>query len=144
VIPIPSSAYRLDRSYQWNYTHAPVLPRTRRLPPGPGGRLFGNLLSSSLGIAAGPLMNSKWVEGYARLGFDVLTYATVRSAFTPALALPNIRHVENREAAAIVARRPAASGDTTIAVSLGEPSVEPDVWPRTCGAPRSASAPARS
>jgi dihydroorotate dehydrogenase (NAD+) catalytic subunit len=128
VIPIPNSAYRLDRSYQWNYTHAPVLPRTRRLLPGPGGRLFGHLLSSSLGIAAGPLMNSKWVEGYARLGFDVLTYATVRSAFRPALGLPNIRHVDNREAAAIVARRPAGNGDTTIAVSLGEPSVEPDVW----------------
>ena len=128
MIPIPSSAYRLDRSYQWNYSHAPVLPRARRLPPGPGGRLFGHLLRSSLGIAAGPLMNSKWVESYARLGFDVLTYATVRSVFRPALALPNIRHVDNREAAAIVARRPAANGDTTIAVSLGEPSVEPDVW----------------
>lgn len=128
MIPITSSAYRLDRSYQWNYAHAPALPRVRHLPPGPGGRLFGNFLNSNLGIAAGPLMNSKWVEGYARLGFDVLTYATVRTSFRPALGLPNIRHVDNREAAAIVARRPAANGDTTLAVSLGEPSVEPDVW----------------
>lgn len=125
---IHSSAYRLDRSYQWNYAHAPVLPRVRHLPPGPGGRLFGHFLNSSLGIAAGPLMNSKWVEGYARLGFDVLTYATVRTAFRPALGLPNIRHVDNRELAAVVARRPAANGDTTLAVSLGEPSVEPEVW----------------
>ena len=128
MIPIPNSAYRFDRSYQWNYAHAPVLPRIRRLPSGPGGRLFGHLLSSSLGIAAGPLMNSKWVESYARLGFDVLTYATVRSAFRTALGLPNIRHVDNREGAAIVARRPAGNADTTIAVSLGEPSMEPDVW----------------
>jgi len=104
------------------------LPRVRRLPPGPGGKLFGRTLNSNLGIAAGPLLNSKWVEGYARLGFDVLTYATVRSTFRPALALPNIRHVENREQAAVVARRPAVNGDTTIAVSLGEPSMEPDVW----------------
>ena len=128
VIPIPNSAYRLDRSYQWNYAHAPGLPRIRRLPSGPGGRLFGQLLNSSLGIAAGPLMNSKWVEGYARLGYDVLTYATVRSAFRPALGLPNIRHVDNREASAVIARRPAGNGDPTIAVSLGEPSMEPDVW----------------
>lgn len=125
---ISNGAYRLDRSYQWNYAHAPVLPRLRRVPSGPGGRLFGRLLNSSLGIAAGPLLNSKWIEGYARLGFDVLTYATVRSVFRPAHALPNIRHVENREQAAVIARRPATNGDTTIAVSLGEPSMEPDVW----------------
>ena len=125
---ISNGAYRLDRSYQWNYAHAPALPRLRRLPAGPGGRLFGRLLSSSLGIAAGPLLNSKWVEGYARLGFDVLTYATVRSAFRPAHALPNIRQVDNREQAAVIARRPGGNGDTTIAVSLGEPSMEPDVW----------------
>jgi dihydroorotate dehydrogenase len=89
--------------------------------------LFGRPLNSSLGIAAGPLLNSKWVEAYARLGFDVLTYATVRSTFQAAHALPNIRHVDNREQAAVVAR-PANNGGATIAVSLGEPSMEPDVW----------------
>ncbi len=73
------------------------------------------------------MLNSKWVEAYARLGFDVLTYATVRSTFQPAYALPNIRHVDNREQAAVVSR-PANNGDATIAVSLGEPSMEPDVW----------------
>jgi len=88
--------------------------------------LFGRPLNSSLGIAAGPLLNSKWIEAYSRLGFDVLTYATVRSAFHPAHALPNIRHVDNREQAAVVAR-PVNNG-ATIAVSLGEPSMEPDVW----------------
>jgi dihydroorotate dehydrogenase len=99
----------------------------RRICPGPGGTLFGRPLNSSLGIAAGPLLNSKWVEAYARLGFDVLTYATVRSSFHPAYALPNIRHVDNREQAAVVSR-PANNGGATIAVSLGEPSMEPDVW----------------
>ncbi len=90
--------------------------------------LFGRPLNSSLGIAAGPLLNSKWVEAYARLGFDVLTYATVRSTFQAAYALPNIRHVDNREQAAVVSR-PTNNGDgATIAVSLGEPSMEPEVW----------------
>ena len=98
----------------------------RRLPSGPGGILFGRPLSSSLGIAAGPLLNSKWVEAYARLGFDVLTYATVRSSFRAAHGLPNIRHVDNRDQAAVVARP--SHGDATVAVSLGEPSMEPDVW----------------
>lgn len=126
-VRIPQAAYRLDRSYAWNYSHAPALPRVRRLPLGPGGKLFGHKLNSRLGISAGPLLNSKWVEGYARLGFDVLTYKTVRSTFHPAYQLPNIRPVENREIAAVATRRPAAAG-LTFAVSMGLPSMEPDVW----------------
>ena len=90
--------------------------------------LLGRPLNSSLGIAAGPLLNSKWVEAYARLGFDVLTYATVRSTFQAAYPLPNIRHVDNREQAAVVSRGTNNGNGTTIAVSLGEPSMEPDVW----------------
>ena len=128
MAPISSSVYRADRSYSWNYSHAPTLPRLRRLPPGPGARVLGYDLSSGIGIAAGPLLNSRWIEGYARLGYDVLTYATVRSQPQGALSLPNIRHVENREESAIIARRPATNGDTTIAVSMGLPSMEPDVW----------------
>jgi dihydroorotate dehydrogenase len=84
-------------------------------------------LSSPLGVAAGPLLNSRWVEGYARLGFDILTYATVRSRPWPAYRLPNIRLVENREHAAVAARR-IPDGAATIAVSLGLPSAEPEVW----------------
>src|SRR5262245_62215826 len=86
--------------------------------------LFGRPLNSSLGIAAGPLLNSKWVEAYARLGFDILTYATVRSAFRPAYALPNIRHVENRDQIAVATRRPHVNGNATIAVSTGTRSEE--------------------
>lgn len=100
----------------------------RRLPEGPGGHLFGYPLRSPLGVAAGPLLNSKWVEGYARLGFDVLTYATVRSRPVIAHSLPNIRHVDTRDQIAIAARRPHANGDATLAVSMGLPSAEPDVW----------------
>jgi dihydroorotate dehydrogenase len=98
------------------------------LPAGQGGQLFHYPLNSPLGIAAGPLLNSKWVEAYARLGYDVLTYATVRSTFAAAHALPNIRTVENREQAAIATRRTGLNGDPTLAVSLGTPSMEPDVW----------------
>jgi dihydroorotate dehydrogenase len=125
------SVYRVDRSYSWNYAHAPSLPRVRRLPAGPGGRLLGHDLNSPLGVAAGPLLNSRWVEGYARLGYDILTYATVRSREHPALSLPNIRHIENREQMAVLARRPGNNGSgTTLAVSLGLPSMSPDVWRR--------------
>ena len=127
MVAIPQTVYRVDRSYAWNYGHAPSLPKVRRLPIAPGGRLFDRDIDSRLGVAAGPLMNSKWVAGYARLGYDVLTYATVTSAFRPAFALPNIRMVESREQVAVAVRR-ALDGPVTFAVSLGMPSMEPDVW----------------
>jgi dihydroorotate dehydrogenase len=128
VIPITQAIYRVDRSYAWNYAHAPKVPRVRRLPAGPGGRLLDYPLNSSLGIASGPLLNSRWVEAYARVGFDILTYATVRSTFVPALPLPNIRVVENRELAAVATRRSGLNGALTLAISLGTPSMEPEVW----------------
>jgi dihydroorotate dehydrogenase (NAD+) catalytic subunit len=127
-LAIAQVAYRLDRSYSWNYSHAPTLPRVRRLPTGPGGKFFDHRLNSSLGLSAGPLLNSKWVEAYARIGFDLLTYKTVRSSAVPAYALPNIRAVENREQAAIATRRAPTNGNLTIAVSMGMPSPEPEVW----------------
>ena len=74
---IAQVAYRVDRSYAWNYSHAPTLPRVRRLPPGPGGRLFDRALNSRLGIASGPLLNAKWVEGYARFAALVRAGALV-------------------------------------------------------------------
>jgi dihydroorotate dehydrogenase len=128
VVAIPQTVYRVDRSYAWNYSHAPSLPRVRRLPPAPGGRLFDRDINSRMGVAAGPLLNAKWIAGYARLGYDVLTYSTVTSTFRPAYPLPNIRPVESREQAAVAMRRPPASGAATLAVSLGMPSMEPDVW----------------
>ncbi|MBI3637703.1 MAG: hypothetical protein HY216_16040 [Candidatus Rokubacteria bacterium] len=57
-----------------------------------------------------------------------MTYATVRSRAHAAHTLPNIRHVDHREQVAIAARRPHLNGDTTIAVSMGLPSMDPDVW----------------
>ncbi|MGH7309309.1 MAG: tRNA-dihydrouridine synthase [Candidatus Rokuibacteriota bacterium] len=89
--------------------------------------MLGYDLDSPLGIAAGPLLNSKWVEGYARLGFDVLTYATVRSRPHPAHTLPNIKPVDDRQQVATNGRS-SHPGNTTIAVSLGLPSMEPEVW----------------
>ncbi|OLB97515.1 MAG: hypothetical protein AUH30_10205 [Candidatus Rokubacteria bacterium 13_1_40CM_68_15] len=36
--------------------------------------------------------------------------------------------MDNREEGAVIARRPAVNGSTTIAVSLGLPSMDPEVW----------------
>jgi len=122
-------AYRLDRSYAWNYSHGPALPRRPgKLPAGPGGRLFDLPLDSTLGIASGPLLNSRWVEAYAHLGFDILTYAAVRSVARPAHALPNIVFVENHEQAAVARSGAHGNQPMTFAVSMGLPSMDPSVW----------------
>jgi len=98
------------------------------LPSGPGARLFDLVLNSSLGIASGPLLNSKWVEAYAHLGFDILTYATVRSVASPAPALPNAVFVDYGEQAVVARTGASARESGTLAVSMGTPSMEPDVW----------------
>ncbi len=50
-------------------------------------------ITSPIGIPACPIMTSKGIKLMAQLGYDVLTYKTVRSAPFPAHRLPNICYV---------------------------------------------------
>jgi dihydroorotate dehydrogenase (NAD+) catalytic subunit len=124
-------AYRLDRSFAWNASHTPKLPpRPRKLADGPTVTLFGHRLESPIGIAAGPLPSSKWIEAYARLGYGLLTYKTVRTAPHPAFPHPNLVFCRAGEPA-VTQPHPGRKLDpasATWAVSLGLPSAEPDVW----------------
>ena len=61
------------------------------VPMYPGTWDFCGLpVDSPLGIPAGPLLNSRWILYYAGLGFSVLTYKTVRSAFRASYERPNL------------------------------------------------------
>jgi dihydroorotate dehydrogenase (NAD+) catalytic subunit len=123
---------RYDRSqtYRWNYDHAPEPPRGIEVPPVAGKWTFcGRPVPSPLGIAAGPLLNGGWILYYAALGFDVLTYKTVRSRQRDCYALPNLQPVEpvvledaSRELGAIDRMQ------GSWAVSFGMPSMPPDIW----------------
>ncbi len=55
---------------------------------------LGFTLNSSIGIPAGPLLNSRWIALAAQLGFDLLTYKTIRSLPHPGHPLPNMIFVE--------------------------------------------------
>jgi dihydroorotate dehydrogenase len=93
---------------------------------------------SKIGIAAGILLNSRWIECYSRLGFDLLTYKTVRSAFRPCYPLPNwvyvslprrVATIEDGDPKLVTApRRPARTRDVTSAVCFGMPCMAPEVW----------------
>jgi dihydroorotate dehydrogenase len=116
-------------SYEWNYLHAPA-PVAVREAAVPGFWQFcGMRVASPLGIPAGPLLNGAWCLYYASLGFDVVTYKTVRSGERACYPLPNLQFVDTR---------PLNSGGSTIhaastrqsswAVSFGMPSRRPDIW----------------
>jgi dihydroorotate dehydrogenase len=127
-----TSPPRYDRSqtYRWNYDHAPDPPRQVAVPSVPGAWTFCGLpVPSPLGIAAGPLLNGKWILYYAALGFDVLTYKTTRSSARECYPLPNLQPVKAE--ALIGPERGLEAVDTmrgSWAVSFGMPSMSPDVW----------------
>lgn len=130
------TALRLDRydiaqSYDWNYEHVPEPPEVD-VPDLPGTWSFCGLpVASPLGIPAGPLLNSRWILFYARLGFDVLTYKTVRSSYRACYDLPNLLPVTAGRLADEGSEVTATSGDSgydTWAISFGMPSKAPSTW----------------
>jgi dihydroorotate dehydrogenase len=88
-------------------------------------------VSSPIGIPAGPLLNSKWILYYAALGFDSLTYKTVRSSFRACYAPPNLLPVISETLAgdgATLTAAPHAAAFDTWAISFGMPSKAPETW----------------
>jgi dihydroorotate dehydrogenase (NAD+) catalytic subunit len=86
-------------------------------------------VESPIGIAAGPLPNSHWIEAYARLGYGLLTYGTVRTRAYAPLPQPNLVFCRAGDPAVTEpAPRPLDPGRVTWAVSLGLPSADPEEW----------------
>lgn len=125
--PLPT--YDRFQSYDWNYVHAPD-PVELEVPVVPGEWDFCGLpVASPLGVPAGPLLNGKWCLYYASLGFDVVTYKTVRSRARGCYPLPNLQPVACDQLTGEETEVPAApkmSGSW--AVSYGMPSKEPTIW----------------
>ncbi|MFV2068976.1 MAG: hypothetical protein ACC645_18575 [Pirellulales bacterium] len=121
--------YDLERTYDFNYEHAPD-PMDVEIPSVPGAWDFCGLpVDSPLGIPAGPLLNGRWVLYYASLGFDILTYKTVRSGPRACYPLPNLQPVRTGQLSGDEPEVPATSEMSgSWAVSFGMPSKSPDVW----------------
>ena len=123
--------YDCAESYQWNYDNVPV-PTEITIPDTPGNWQFcGHQVSSPLGIPAGPLLNGRWCLYYAALGFDVLTYKTVRSCQRDCYPMPNLQPVSCGQMNGTRSRVPPIdSMQGTWAVAFGMPSTDPDTWRR--------------
>ena len=123
--------YRLGRSFAWNAGHPPKLPaRPRKLPAGPPAFVFGRRVECPVGIAAGPLPNAQWIQAYARLGYGLLTYKTVRTVTRQAFLQPNLVFCRLGDPSTAAAKAPRNQDPATVtwAVSLGLPSADPDEW----------------
>lgn len=121
--------YNRHETYEWNYEHAPM-PLEQELAPLPGEWQFCGLpVNSPLGVPAGPLLNGRWCLYYASLGFDVVTYKTVRSRPRDCYQLPNLQPVVCGPLEGGESDLPASQQmQGSWAVSYGMPSRGPADW----------------
>ncbi len=94
----------------------------------PTYRFLGLPVASPLGIAAGPLLNGNWVLHYSQLGFDVLTYKTVRTQQRSCYPAPNLVPVDTLSVAPGQQVKSRREMTGSWAISFGMPSMPPEQW----------------
>jgi dihydroorotate dehydrogenase (NAD+) catalytic subunit len=92
--------YDIHKSYLENLEEGPFFQG--KIPP----RIWPNenqwvdflgfKVASRIGVPAGPLLNGRWVLFAAEMGFDIVTYKTIRSKPHPAHSVPNMIYVETK------------------------------------------------
>ncbi len=96
--PDHPAIYDIHQSYQDNLTKGPFfkgeIPFLKRPEKNQWINFCGYKIASPVGVAAGPLLNSKWVELASQLGYDIVTYKTIRSQKHPCHPLPNCSFVD--------------------------------------------------
>lgn len=136
--------YNIDLSYDDNYLHGPDFqgetPGQEEINVGLDYvKFLGKTLHSTLGVPAGPLLNSAYIKLYAELGFDVLTYKTVRTRAHPSHSFPNVRFVNpvrdwyrepgpEKPLLITLGGETANPAEISITNSFGMPSRSPEVW----------------
>ncbi len=98
--PDHPAIYDIKKTYQENFDQGPFfegkLPKRVYPPKDEWCNFLGFEVASPLGVPAGPLLNSRWVKLAANLGFDIVTYKTIRSKPYPAHPLPNMIYVDTK------------------------------------------------
>lgn len=137
--PSQAPLYDIERSYAVNAAEGPLFsgPIPERIWPAEENwiDLLGHRVASPIGVPAGPLLTSRWVDLAARLGFDIVTYKTIRSQQHPAHPVPNmifvdtdgpVMHEGERRAAHRRRAPPAQLADLAVTNSFGMPSKSPE------------------
>ncbi len=128
-------------TYEENYQQGPFgrFAETFEAPEAPGRTLagsrhtlLGQLVDLPFGIAAGPLLNSRYIAAALAHGFDLPVYKTVRSRSWACHAWPNVlavdvdgdlHHTDGRLRGHTLYNAP-----YSVTNSFGVPSFEPDIW----------------
>lgn len=91
------SMYDIQKSFWENVatsTYDIPCPSFERKPKAAWIHFLGYTIASPIGIPACPIMTSKGIEVAARLGFDVLTYKTIRVLSCTSHPWPNIVYID--------------------------------------------------
>ncbi len=135
---IDRPTYNIRKSYKYNFENGPFYEKNHpEIHPIGKYDLLNFELNSPLGIAAGLLLNARWVELYSQLGFDILTYKTVRSVQHKAYQNPNCLYVISdnplnlNPKTSLIATEDLENlsiDKLSITNSFGAPSSQPDKW----------------
>ena len=129
--------YDITRDYAWNFGHVPRPLQLEVAPVGGSWHYCGVPVDSPLGIAAGSLLNGEWLLYYASLGFDILTYKTVRSCERRSYELPTLQPIAWDGGEVPAELSVASKMNGSWAVSFGMPSKSPSFWRDDVAATRS-------
>lgn len=98
ALTVAEPLYAIDRTWMENLENGPVfseqIPKRVYSPKSQWKSFMGIPVASPLGVPAGPLLSSEWTTLAAKLGFDVVTYKTIRSRSHPGHPLPNVIFVQ--------------------------------------------------
>ncbi|MFT4552570.1 MAG: dihydroorotate dehydrogenase (NAD+) catalytic subunit [Chlamydiales bacterium] len=90
--------YDIYKSYAENVAEGPffdeVLPKRVMPPKSEWVDFLGVKLASRVGVPAGPLLTSKWTNFAGDMGFDIVTYKTIRSKAFQGHPLPNVIYLD--------------------------------------------------
>lgn len=90
--------YDIKKSYLENAEHGPffdgLIPKKSLSYQEERMDFLGFSVASRIGVAAGPLLNSKWITLAAKLGYDIPVYKTIRTKEYASHAMPNVIYVD--------------------------------------------------
>ena len=128
---LPAPIYDIHKSYAENLAQGPAfhqaLPERLPTPEKKWLAFLGYRVRSPLGVPAGPLLDSRWTTLAAQLGFDIVTYKTIRSQKYAGHPLPNVIFVQPSSQDPQLAHRspqPAQMERISITNSFGMPSMD--------------------
>jgi dihydroorotate dehydrogenase len=129
--------YDISKSYAKNAAEGPYFSEEipERVFPDESEWIdfLGYSVASPIGVPAGPLLNSKFIDLALQLGYDLPVYKTIRSSAHPGHSLPNMIYVDsggqiNLKQERVFARSepPLSIENLALTNSFGMPSKDPE------------------